>query len=432
MITTVSDFLIKLKDKEEELCEKYDIIGHPGMIGSMYEGLTKSILDKSIFAGLDLHVRAGKIKNSKDEFSGEIDCMLVIGEGENIPHTDKYIYDSSRVIAVIEVKKNLYSKDIKESYENLRTVLDVTEEREGESYHGNLLRGAWRLTCNEELPPRQKLASLPIEKQMLYHVLLLEAFYPARIVWGYNGFKSEYSLRESFVKYLNDNISISEAEKIGGFGPLNFPNLIICDQYSLMKNNGIPFALPLKEDGWWPFYVSSFENPVYFLLEIIWTRLQYMFELSPEIFGEDLTVNAIHMFLLAKFKKTDKMKGWEYKFVPTTKELLKKPLEHKEWEPIFLDKAQFIILNLLCKAETIDIKNDKKLGEFLINEGYALDSFTASLKATGLVDITDQVISLITEKCVCGITPDGRYYAADDKTGHVTRWTMKMLKGKDL
>jgi hypothetical protein len=199
-----------------------------------------------------------------------------------------------------------------------------------------------------------------------------------------------------------------------------------------MKNNGIPFALPLKEDGWWPFYVSSFENPVYFLLEIIWTRLQYMFELSPEIFGEDLTVNAIHMFLLAKFKKTDKMKGWEYKFVPTTKELLKKPLEHKEWEPIFLDKAQFIILNLLCKAETIDIKNDKKLGEFLINEGYALDSFTASLKATGLVDITDQVISLITEKCVCGITPDGRYYAADDKTGHVTRWTMKMLKGKDL
>lgn len=278
MISTVSDFLLKLKDRELKLLKRYDSIKHPGIIGDMYEGLTKDILDKSIFIGLDLNVRAGKIKNSKNELSGEIDCMVVVGEGEKIPYTDKYIYDSSKVVAVIQVKKNLYSKDIKDSYENLRTVIDVTEYREGEPYHGRLLRDSWRLICKEELPKRDELDKLPIEKEMIYHSLLSEAFYPARIVWGYNGFKSEFALRESFTEYLESNISTSEENKVMGFGPLSFPSLIICDKFSLIKSNGMPFASPLDKDGWWPFYVSSFENPLYFLLEIIWTRLHYMFK----------------------------------------------------------------------------------------------------------------------------------------------------------
>lgn len=66
MINSISDFLLELKDKEQELLKKYDILKHPGIIGDMYEGLTKSILDKSIFKGLNLHVCSGKIKNSKN------------------------------------------------------------------------------------------------------------------------------------------------------------------------------------------------------------------------------------------------------------------------------------------------------------------------------------------------------------------------------
>src|SRR5690606_26598097 len=140
MINTVADLLNEFSHKEQELLKTYDIIKHPGIIGDMYEGLTKEILDKSIFEGLGLKVRAGKITSSKKELSGEIDCMLVVGDGQKIPYTDKYIYDSSKVIAVIQVKKNLYTKDIQDSFKNLKSVIDVTEERDGEEYHGRLIR----------------------------------------------------------------------------------------------------------------------------------------------------------------------------------------------------------------------------------------------------------------------------------------------------
>ena len=89
MIKTVSDLLLSLKSREQELLKQYDIVKHPGIIGDMYEGLTKEVLSKSVFEGLNIQIRAGKIKNSKNEFSGEIDCMIVVGEGESIPYTDK-------------------------------------------------------------------------------------------------------------------------------------------------------------------------------------------------------------------------------------------------------------------------------------------------------------------------------------------------------
>ena len=122
--------------------------------------------------------------------------MFIVGEGEKIPYTDKFIYDCSKVIAVIQVKKNLYSDDIQSSLTNLKSVIDVTEEREGEYYHGNMIKSSYRMICHEETPLRSEISSLNFEKEMIYHILTLEAFYPIRIVWGYNGFSSEFSLEK--------------------------------------------------------------------------------------------------------------------------------------------------------------------------------------------------------------------------------------------
>jgi hypothetical protein len=113
MIKTVSDFLAELKSKGTELIKKYEIVDHPVLIGDMYEGLTQEILNKSIFVGLNLKIVGGKIKNLKGDLSSEIDCMLVEGEGEKLPFTEKYIYHFTQVIAVIEVKKILVFKFIK-------------------------------------------------------------------------------------------------------------------------------------------------------------------------------------------------------------------------------------------------------------------------------------------------------------------------------
>lgn len=78
------------------------------MIGGMYEGLTKEIVEKSLFDGMNLRVVSGKITNQVDgKLSDQIDCMVVIGNGTKLPYSGDYIYDIDQVIMVIEVKKNL-------------------------------------------------------------------------------------------------------------------------------------------------------------------------------------------------------------------------------------------------------------------------------------------------------------------------------------
>lgn len=425
MINTIADLLEAFLEKETDLLKEYDIIKHPGIIGDMYEGLTKEVLNKSIFENLDLHVRAGKIKNSENHFSGEIDCMLVVGEGEKIPYTDKYIYDCSKVIAVIQVKKNLYSDDIQSSLTNLRSVIDVTEEREGENYHGNMIRSSFRMICHEETPLRSEISSLNFEKEMIYHILTLEAFYPIRIVWGYNGFASEYSLREGFIKHLEKNISTPE-KKIRGLDPLGLPNLIICKNNSIIKNNGIPYAYPIDEKDWWLVLASSNKNPAYYFLELIWTRLNFMFELPYEIFGEDLEVDQLHPLLKAKAQKTETMTGWGYSYVEIPQHILSKPLDNKKWEPAFLNMCQFLIMNQLCKTEEIHYQNNIEFLNLIESYNYNLESFLVDLKRTGLVHTENGILKLITEQCVCGIYR-GIYYAGENKTGRVTRWLKKEM-----
>ena len=87
----------------------------------MFEGLTEAVLTKAMFKDLGLKiVKNSFIKGCDTEF----DVLLVDGDGETIPYTERYIFLSEQVIAIIQVKKNLYSKDIKDSYTNLQFIID--------------------------------------------------------------------------------------------------------------------------------------------------------------------------------------------------------------------------------------------------------------------------------------------------------------------
>ena len=99
MLNTVSDLLQKLLEKEKEILKSQQIT-HPGIIGDMYEGLAKNILDKALFKGLNLSVKAGFVRGDDGRLSRQIDCMIVEGDGEQIPNTNHYIYDFENVIAI--------------------------------------------------------------------------------------------------------------------------------------------------------------------------------------------------------------------------------------------------------------------------------------------------------------------------------------------
>ena len=108
MINTIKELLESIRIQGINEISKFSHIKHGPTIGDMYEGLTKEMLNKAIFKDLNLKVCSGFICNRENELSKQIDCMIVVGDGIEIPYIKAYKYDISQVIAVIEVKKDLF------------------------------------------------------------------------------------------------------------------------------------------------------------------------------------------------------------------------------------------------------------------------------------------------------------------------------------
>jgi hypothetical protein len=428
MIRTVADFLEELKVKGAELIKKYEVVDHPVLIGDMYEGLTQDLLNRSIFEGLNLKIVGGKIKNEKGQLSGEIDCMVVEGDGDQIPFTEKYIYHFSQVIAVIQVKKSLYTGSLDDSYSNLKSVIDVslTPEQDGEVYMMEALRDAYRSMLRTELPRRRELETYSEKEQYLYHTLLMEAYFPLRIVFGYFGFKTEYGLREGFAKFLGNQAKDGPKR---GFGANSLPSLIICGKSSIIKNNGMPFALPFtKEEFYWPIYVTAADNPLYYLLEIIWTRLSYKFKISSTIFGDDFDFEPVHKYLNCKIERVEEMYGWMYNYSHfSAKTLNATQREPIPWSPQFLTEKQFVTIVRLCKEEVIVLEHNEDFKSYVEESGLEFNAFIKSLIDTGLVYERNNEIRLLTDECGTLILPDGRLCAGENKNGELSSWLQKYL-----
>lgn len=200
MIKTVAELLGAIAREERQKLDTYQIV-HAPTIGEMYEGLSRNILEKALPEGLNIRVVKGFVVFG-EEISGQIDCMLVTGEGESIPHTDNHKWPVQNVIAVIEVKKHLTSDDLADSYFHLREV-----DRLYASYIQNANRTSVKV--NLEIPrrifsqitgvvppPHTKVEELPFDLEMIYHTLIMEFLSPVRIVIGHHGWRKESTLRE--------------------------------------------------------------------------------------------------------------------------------------------------------------------------------------------------------------------------------------------
>ena len=232
MIRTTADLLEEFRKKEVQLLDEKHI-PHPPTIGDMYEGLTKNILGKTFPDGLGLKVTSGFIRNEYGEWSKQIDCMLVVGDGESIPYTEDFVYELQNVIAVVEVKKKLYSKDLLSAYNNmysLRKLLKANQFPEND-----LFFDAYRTITKSE-PYDKKLSDMPFWKRQLGLTLFSDSVLPVRIVFGYHGFETEFNFRMAFAKLIEDEIDP------GISGAPGLPNLIISDGYSLVKLNGMPYS----------------------------------------------------------------------------------------------------------------------------------------------------------------------------------------------
>lgn len=424
MINTLSDLLKSFVEAEKSALNKYNIKHRP-TIGEMYEGLTMELVNRSIFSGLNLVVSTQSFIEGCDT---EFDVILAEGDGETVPYTTSKKYQPSQVIAVFQVKKTLTSKELRDSYDNLKQVAKVFHDNITDM-DASMVSDSLIHICHKEMAAYNK-GQLTPQEESIYHTLVMDSFFPLRIILGYNGYKTEEGLRDAFVNFIDDNTSTATTKKTG-FSPLTFPNLIISDGFSLVKLTGCPYCAPLKEaDGWWEVVSSTHNNPMRILLEMLWTKLAYRFHNLPqELFGDDLETELFSAFLTAKIHldTVGDPIGWDFGYTYIKEKNLIQNSGFREWTPAIVDKAQATVLNRLGHHD-IDISQDKDLERFVLQNGYAsIQDFITSLEKLGFVTLDGNVLKLLTKQLAQVISPDGNIYAADDYDGRLTRWSMKRI-----
>jgi hypothetical protein len=427
MIETLADLLEEIKIKEKEVIDKLGITHRP-TIGNTYEGLTGDLLQKSLFKGLNLNIVLNSfIIDDKGRRSDEMDLILIEGEGVEIPYTKgQYDVKYEQVIAVIQVKKRLNKAQLGEAFENLKSVIAMYDESIVKPYSRRLFRNGYRGIAREDIleGKRYRKTFKSTTTEYIFHILNVESTLPARIVFGYEGYASEYSLREGFKNFLIDNKS-SETEIKKGYGPLNFPSLIINGNFSIFKGNGMPYGYKLV-DGQWVLCVSSAENPMLKFLEIIWTQLSYRYELPEIIFGEDLKKEGVNLYLLANIVNISGIQAWNYEYTGLKKKTLEQNTGDEEWEPFKLNEIEHHAMAFLCNNVEVRVcKLEKELNRFFESED--IDKIVEKLLETDLVYIEKSSIKLLTDKCRTAYIPGFGYCTAEDKSGRFTRWADKFM-----
>ncbi len=446
MISTVADLLEAFRFKEAEILDKQKI-NHAPTIGSMYEGLTRELLQKSLPMGLDLRVTSGFIVNSKGDISKQIDCMLVSGKGELIPYTEGYKYHIQNVIAVVEVKKNLYADEIDSAYKNLFSVRDLLERGLPEN---RLFNDGYRAILRSDPNIPNDIRILPVWKRQIGLALYIDSITPVRIALGYHGFSNELKFREAFFEYLERNV------RVRGYGAADLPSLIVCDEYSLIKLNGMPYGIPVvskreelynlfgsyspdnppDEQDLWPLYASSSVNPMVLLLELVWTRLTYARRLPLDIsflFGRDLNIEIPKPLLLAKALERNGKIGWYYEYFPMDEEDLAKTPPVMEWQPVEISVYQYAILHHLMQHENagsddgLDVNSPQLVAEFQ-NAPESLDEAIAFLRHANLVFLENGKLRLLTHECKVVALPDGRFVAGEDTAGRFSNWLAQYME----
>ena len=417
MLNTVSDLLQALLEKEKEHLKNKQI-PHPGIIGEMYEGLAKKILNKALFNGLNLSVKDGFVRGEDGKLSKQIDCMIVEGDGEQIPNTNHYIYDFENVVAILESKKNLYTKEISEAYDNIVSFTkEFSPSVKMNVQYADLVQPFQEITKKSFPHNREELDKLDDLSQLMYHHLVVMYAMPLRIIFGYYGFKTEKVLRDGYCEYLNQHLQ----EK--GYGPNSMPDLIICDNASIIKINQQPLQIQTLDDDFFTLYTTGTRNPIYYLLMMVWYKLQFKYNLSPQMWDFDsYSTEQLKNYMLTKLVKCNingmPRIGWAYKYIQMTDEELENVPQEKEWTPFSISKEAFIV--------AMAFKQTNKIAD-ITSIGIPVEKFNNIIKE--LVEtklfILDGKSLICNAKALEMFMSNNHNYICDNNDGDLNIWLNK-------
>lgn len=317
-----SKLLLKLSSGVKQI--KAQTVTHPVTIGNMYEGLTVSLVSeliKTAFPNLKLIVASNCFIEGSDT---EYDVIVSWQKGKQIPFTkNQYIFQIKDVLAVIQVKSQLYYKAIDESYENLiglyglSNSIDVEKDRKESADNGifaltgiSNAKDLWR----------------NVYALSLYRALLLSEKQPLRIVWGYHGFKHEKSFRNKIVRYYNSRIGVRD------FGPINWPDIMVCGDHSMIMQDAKPFYARITDmsECWWVFYASTQSNPFLLLFEMLRYRISRSIDDFDDSLYPDSEIQGRPFFKArSKSGPESKVMAWELQYVDVKSKERKKQKKSK-------------------------------------------------------------------------------------------------------
>lgn len=176
----------------------------------------------------------------------------------------------------------------------------------------------------------------------------------------------------------------------------------------------------------WPFLLSSSENPLRILLELILTKIDILF--GTQIANDNsFEVEGLSPCLRGKVVQDKGRLGWKYIYDKMSESELKKRGSRYEFEPLEINDAQNIIITHLCREDSIEL-NDPEFIEFASKEPGGVDEFVEKLVDTGLVAITANGLELVltTMNC-CVVIYQDKYYAGENNAGQMANWIQSKL-----
>jgi len=407
IIKNTSSIIEAIINEEKRKIELFEIkIKHAPTIGKQYEGVTIKSLEKALPKELNLHITSGFIINSEGELSGQIDCMISKNTGILLPGTtNDYVYKIEDVLAVIEVKKNLFINDLIDAFFHLQEVKDLKKSS------SDLPSGETRIIFEtfSKATGRMIKSYSEVDKindsnlEYIFHGLVAQFQHPLRIIIGYDGFKTEETLRNKFHDFLID--------KNKGFGPFSYPDLIICGNSCLLKLNGEPYN-PIMLNGYFEFFASCSNNNIQILTELLISRID---RFSPFDFIGDDNIEPIKPFICAKLNI--EKEGWDF-LVHGINEFEVNTI----WKPFEISEEAFNLILELFKMPELKLSICSDLFQAVLKSNKLI---IEELLNTNCIVRNDTDIFLIASILKCVKTKDSKFLIGEDKFGYFTNWLMK-------
>lgn len=421
-VSNLADILHDFVEVEKEKYNQFKF-NHNPTLGAMYEALTENIVDRMLPPNLGLKMVGGFIYDDNDFISGEIDRMLVKGEGQQIGLTDKYQYHIKDVLIIFEVKKTLNKAAFVDAYEHLSGVSkafsEYFEDEVEKGYEPNISYAAQsfaQITGKPEPTKYSDVNKMDPEDGFIFYTLVQDTYSPIKIIHGYGGYKTESGLRNVFVDFLE------ERQRGHGFGTPSMPNLISSETYSISKLTGMPFKTPRFDDGFWPIIGSSSDNVLQLMIELIWTKISISCNVSMP-WGDDLQSEVMSTLLMGKFAcSEDKTQaGWLYSEVDIKNSELQKIQNKVMWEPVIIDKMLMETAQFIGMLGGIELDSDftqDHLKEWNISK----EVFSKKIKETNLFSINHNGYIMFIGERLHLVQTDENEFAASDNVTRLEKW----------